>query len=201
MLKLRMHYLCIYWYLKNYQKSSKFLFHCLIISCLIGWLLECFYAVYHICIYIMMRKWYERIGSCVSLCLLNINSQRLRFMLVAVWEHCVYCWLHVQMETALGRLLQNFLAKKVINELCVCVALLTEIGFLQWRHWSKVRSLQDVREQMTAHRFFSRKYFRETHSFKVLFLMWKIVLALWLTQWVRTIWSTAENKNSHFCAH
>lgn len=120
MLKLRMHYLCIYWYLKNYQKSSKFLFHCLIISCLIGWLLECFYAVYHICIYIMMRKWYERIGSCVSLCLLNINSQRLRFMLVAVWEHCVYCWLHVQMERALGRLLQNFLAKKVINELCVC---------------------------------------------------------------------------------
>lgn len=107
-----MRYLCIYWYLKSYQKSSKFLFHCLIISCLTGWLLECFYTVHHICIYI-------RIDSCVSLCLLNINSQNLRFMVVAVWEHCVYRWLHVQMETTLGRLLQNFLAKKVINELCV----------------------------------------------------------------------------------
>lgn len=73
--KLRMHSMCIYWYLKNYHKSSKCLFHCLMISYFIGWLLEFFYSMYNICIYKMMRKCYERrMDASVSLCLLNINS-------------------------------------------------------------------------------------------------------------------------------
>lgn len=195
-----MHYIYAYWYLKNYQKSSKCLFHCLII-CFIGWLLECFYTVYNTCVYRIMRKCYERrIDISVSLCLLNINSQSLRFMVVAVWEHCVYHSLHVQTVTTLWSLLQNFLAKKEINELHVHSSVNRNRVFTV-KALIKSKKLARCKGTNDCSQILQQEIFERNLGLQGFVLNVKIILALWLTEWVRTIWSAAENKNCHFSAH
>lgn len=148
----------------------------------------------------MMRKWYERrIDTSVSLCFLNINSQSLRFMVVAVWEHCVYHCLQAQTATTLWSLLQNFLAKKEINELHVHSSVnrnrfFTVKALIKSKKLARCKGTNDC-SQILQQEMFERDLWLQG------FVNVKIILALGLTEWVRTIWSIAENKNSHFCTH
>lgn len=127
-----------------------------------------------------MRKWYERrIDISVSLCLFNIYSQSFRYMVVAVWEHCVYHCLHVQTGTTLGRLLQNFLAKKEINELHVRSSV-NRNRFFTVKALIKSKKLAGCKGTNDCLQILQQEILVRDHGFKVLFLMWK---SFWPCDW------------------